>query len=77
MSTQDTPETDAEETRIARLAVRHNASVREPVPAPFARRLERERDEARQEAVRWLVNCRLGKDFNHIGNNRLPWEAKP
>ena len=43
MTTSDTPETDAE------VSVGLENADRECVPADFARKLERERDEAREE----------------------------
>jgi hypothetical protein len=63
----DTPETDIEE----RMAY----SQEYMVPTEFARRLERERDEAREIAhrFRWLYYTQLG-----IQNSAswFPWEAK-
>ena len=55
MSERPTPETDAEVTTftsISKLKRRFEASTGK-VSADFARKLERERDEAREEAARW------------------------
>ena len=65
----DTPETDA------LISVGLENADRECVPADFARKLEQERGEAREEAHRFRA-----LHYNHLGINGsaswFPWEGK-
>ena len=65
----DTPETD--QRAVPHIGFYSCATV----PAEFARQLERERDEAREEAHRFR-----SLHYNHLGINgsasAFPWEGK-
>lgn len=45
------------------------------VPSTLARKLERERDEARQVAAEWRSNAQNGWDGGH--KDSFPWENTP
>jgi hypothetical protein len=70
LSDQTTPETDKN------VSVGLENADRECVPVDFARKLERARDKARDEATRYrlLYYKQAGIDPD-LG--RLPWETKP
>ena len=72
MSDRPTPETDLAQHEGL---LRTNPIPTQVVHVNFARRLERERDEAREEAHRFR-----SLHYNHLGINGsaswFPWEAK-
>ena len=63
MSDRPTPETDAAQHEGL---LRTNPIPTQVVHINFARRLERERDEAREEIKEWETLCRWGGTPNHI-----------
>jgi len=62
----DTPETDHLENNLGNAA--------HPVLSSFCRKLERERDEAREVARAWRENWRNGASMSMIASSKLPWE---
>ncbi len=67
----DTPETDAAEDEWRDSSSRK--SGREEM-ADIARKMERERDEARAEAERWRDNWKHRGTMSMIVSTKLPWE---
>jgi len=78
MSDTPTPETDAALASYhrARWTTHRTSPCFDLMPADFARKLERERDEARSEANRWRY-ADLGDDGVTHPGDMFPWEEKP
>lgn len=77
---EPTPETDAaivhvHDPEATRLAGKNVTGVsRRWVHPSLARKLERERNQARAEAERWRDNWKNGRTMAMIVSTELPWE---
>lgn len=72
-NTHKTPETDAFKRKVEREEYNCIAGTNDAW-CWFARKLERERDEARECANEWREHCLKRHTMSQIVSSKLPWE---